>query len=77
MKKNEAKERILHKKKSKFGSQNEKKLLQSNGKNKEMRKMEKHKKHHSAKHIKVMKTAIKKGSSFKSAHKKAMKKVGA
>ena len=40
-------------------------------------KMEKHKKHHSAKHMKVMKTAIKKGSSFKSAHKKAMKKVGA
>jgi len=27
LKKNEAKERILHKKKSKFGSQNEKKLL--------------------------------------------------
>ena len=40
-------------------------------------KMEKHKKHHSAKHMKVMKTAIKKGSSFKSAHKKAIKKVGA
>ena len=40
-------------------------------------KMEKHKKHHSAKHMKVMKTAIKKGSTFKAAHKKAMKKVGA
>jgi len=40
-------------------------------------KMEKHKKHHSVKHMKLMKTAIKKGSSFKSAHKKAMKKVGA
>ena len=40
-------------------------------------KMEKHKKHHSAKHIKLMKTAIKKGSTFTAAHKKAMKKVGA
>ena len=40
-------------------------------------KMEKHKKHHSAKHIKIMKTAIKKGSTFTAAHRKAMKKVGA
>ena len=40
-------------------------------------KMEKHKKHHSVKHIKIMKTAIKKGSTFTAAHKKAMKKVGA
>ena len=40
-------------------------------------KMEKHKKHHSAKHIKIMKTAIKKGNTFTAAHKKAMKKVGA
>ena len=38
-------------------------------------KMEKHKKHQSAKHIKQMKTAIKKGHSFTAAHKKAMKKV--
>jgi hypothetical protein len=39
-------------------------------------KMEKHKKHHSAKHMKVMKTAIKKGRSFKSANKKHIKKDG-
>ena len=39
-------------------------------------KMEKHKKHHSVKHIKIMKTAIQKGSTFTAAHKKAMKKVG-
>ena len=40
-------------------------------------KMEKHKKHHSVKHMKLMKTAIKKGSTFTAAHKKATKKVGA
>ena len=40
-------------------------------------KMEKHKKHHSVKHMKQMKIAIKKGSTFTAAHKKAMKKVGA
>ena len=40
-------------------------------------KMEKHKKHHSVKHMKLMKTAIKKGSTFTAAHRKAMKKVGA
>ena len=38
--------------------------------------MKKHSKKHTAKHMKVMNTAMKKGSSFKSAHKKAMKKVG-
>jgi len=35
-----------------------------------------HKKHHSKKHIKVMKDDMKEGDSFKKAHKKAIKKVG-
>ena len=38
--------------------------------------MKKHSKKHTTKHMKVMKTAMKKGSSFKTAHKKAIKKVG-
>ena len=38
--------------------------------------LKKHSKHHSEKHIKQMKADIKKGDSFKKAHKKALKKVG-
>jgi len=38
--------------------------------------LEKHSKHHSAKHMKQMKTDMKKGDSFKKAHTKALKKVG-
>tara|TARA_R100001594_G_scaffold115686_2_gene150575 strand:+ start:10674 stop:10844 length:171 start_codon:yes stop_codon:yes gene_type:complete len=35
-----------------------------------------HSKHHSKKHMASMKKAMRKGSSFKGAHNKAMKKVG-
>ena len=38
--------------------------------------MKKHAKYHTKKHISSMKTEMKKGNSFTSAHKKAMKKVG-
>ncbi len=38
--------------------------------------MKKHSKHHTAKHIRVMVTAIKKGSTFIQSHKTAMKKAG-
>ena len=38
--------------------------------------LEKHSKHHSAKHMKQMKIDMKKGDSFKKAHEKALKKVG-
>ena len=39
--------------------------------------MTKHKKHHTAKHMKEMTKAMLSGSTFSAAHKKAMKKVGA
>ena len=38
--------------------------------------MEKHKKHHSKKHMVSMAKAMAKGTSFTNAHKKAMKSVG-
>ena len=38
--------------------------------------LKKHAKYHTKKHISSMKTEMKKGNSFTSAHKKAMKKVG-
>ena len=38
--------------------------------------LQKHSKHHSAKHMKQMKIDMKKGDSFKKAHEKALKKVG-
>ena len=38
--------------------------------------MQKHKKHHTAKHIKEMTKAMLNGVTFGEAHKKAMKKVG-
>ena len=38
--------------------------------------MESHKEHHTNKHMKMMKKEMEGGSSFSSAHKKAMKKVG-
>ena len=40
------------------------------------KKLQKHSKHHSSKHMKKMKTDMKKGDSFTKAHKKALKKVG-
>ena len=36
----------------------------------------KHKKHHTAKHLKSMATAMRKGKTFTQSHKIAMKKVG-
>ena len=39
--------------------------------------LQKHKKHHSAKHMSQMKKDMRKGVSFKKSHIKAMKKVGA
>tara|TARA_R100001480_G_scaffold56007_1_gene68986 strand:- start:587 stop:751 length:165 start_codon:yes stop_codon:yes gene_type:complete len=39
--------------------------------------MARHKKHHTAKHMKEMTKAMLSGSTFGEAHKKAMKKVGA
>jgi len=38
--------------------------------------LKKHSTYQTKKHISTMKTAMKKGSSFTKAHKKAMKKVG-
>jgi len=38
--------------------------------------LEKHKKHHSVKHMSFMKTKMKKGMSFSKAHTLAQKKVG-
>ena len=38
--------------------------------------MKNHSKHHSSKHMKLMKTAMLKGSTFGQAHKLAQKKVG-
>ena len=38
--------------------------------------MKKHGKHHTAKHLKDMKTRMSKGASFTAAHKQAMKRVG-
>tara|TARA_R100000808_G_C2074459_1_gene100692 strand:- start:116 stop:325 length:210 start_codon:yes stop_codon:yes gene_type:complete len=38
--------------------------------------MKKHSKHHTAKHLKGMVSAMKKGKSFTQSHKDAMKKVG-
>ena len=40
------------------------------------KKLEKHKAHHSDKHLKFMRMRMLKGSTFKDAHKKAMKSVG-
>ena len=39
--------------------------------------LKKHSVHHSKKHMKEMKTAMSKGTSFTKSHKTAMKKVGA
>jgi hypothetical protein len=38
--------------------------------------MKKHSKHHTAKHLKGMVSAMKKGKTFSQSHKDAMKKVG-
>ena len=38
--------------------------------------MKKHSKHHTAKHLKMMANAMKKGKSFGASHKMAQKKVG-
>tara|TARA_R110000796_G_scaffold152214_1_gene268732 strand:- start:237 stop:437 length:201 start_codon:yes stop_codon:yes gene_type:complete len=43
---------------------------------KESNTLEKHKEHHSKKHIKEMKEDMSKGDSFKESHNKALKKVG-
>ena len=40
------------------------------------KKLEKHKAHHSDKHLKSMRMSLLKGSTFEEAHKKAMKSVG-
>ena len=40
------------------------------------KKLEKHKAHHSKKHLMSMRMSILKGSTFEEAHKKAMKSVG-
>ena len=40
------------------------------------KKLEKHKAHHSDKHMKSMRMSMLKGSTFEEAHKKAMKSVG-
>ena len=40
------------------------------------KKLEKHKAHHSDKHLKSMRMSMLKGSTFEQAHKKAMKNVG-
>ena len=38
--------------------------------------MRRHKSHHTAKHLKAMATAMRKGKTFSQSHKIAMKKVG-
>ena len=40
------------------------------------KKLEKHKAHHTNKHLKSMRMSMLKGSTFEEAHKKAMKSVG-
>jgi hypothetical protein len=40
------------------------------------KKLEKHKAHHSDKHLKLMRMSMIEGSTFEEAHKKAMKSVG-
>ena len=40
------------------------------------KKLEKHKAHHSDKHLKSIRMSMLKGSTFEEAHKKAMKSVG-
>ena len=40
------------------------------------KKLEKHKAHHSDKHLKSMRMSMLKGSTFEEAHKKAMKSAG-
>ena len=40
------------------------------------KKLEKHKAHHSDKHLKSMRMSMLKGNTFEEAHKKAMKSVG-
>ena len=42
----------------------------------QMNAMKRHSKHHTAKHIRSMVRAMKKGRTFTQAHKSAMKKVG-
>tara|TARA_R100000995_G_scaffold63390_1_gene32745 strand:- start:449 stop:622 length:174 start_codon:yes stop_codon:yes gene_type:complete len=42
----------------------------------QMKAMRKHSKHHTAKHLRSMARAMKKGRTFTQAHKSAMKKVG-
>ena len=43
---------------------------------KQKKTMEKHSKHHSKKHMMAMAKMMVKGTSFNSAHKKAMKEIG-
>jgi len=38
--------------------------------------LKRHKKHHTAKHMTIMRKAMRKGKTFGQAHKMAMKKVG-
>jgi|TARA_R100000084_G_C4654983_1_gene152202 hypothetical protein len=45
-------------------------------KEKYMEMLKKHRKHHTSKHMKVMKALINRGMSFDKAHKTAMKQVG-
>ena len=44
--------------------------------NRQQSAMKRHAKHHTAKHIKSMVTAMKRGQTFTQSHKTAMKKVG-
>jgi len=44
---------------------------------KEKKTLSKHKKHHTVKHMNIMKNKMKKGMSFTKAHNKAQKKAGA
>jgi len=55
-------------------AKNKKSLLKLNDRQNET--MKNHSKHHSSKHMKLMKTAMLKGSTFGAAHKLAKKKVG-
>tara|TARA_R100000935_G_C2768550_1_gene136693 strand:+ start:356 stop:502 length:147 start_codon:yes stop_codon:yes gene_type:complete len=43
---------------------------------KEKKTLNKHKKHHTKKHMSQMKKDMKKGTTFKKSHNKAMRKVG-
>ena len=73
LEKNKSKKKINPKKifVSKNKDNNKKNLSKA-----DLNKLEKHKEHHSTKHINLMKKLMKEGMTFSASHKEAMKKIG-